>query len=448
MASYKQFLQYLPEVKGPSQKRLSFKKKLTWTGIILVLFFMLRSIPLFGLDQTIFDFEFMSVVLGASFGSIITLGIGPIVTASIVLQLLKGSGMINIDTSTVEGKNFFQGTQKLLTYAFIVVEAIVYVMMGGLTSMPNISDWVLIIQIIIGGIIIVFMDDIINKWGFGSGVSLFIAAGVSQQIFIRLFSFLNPQNNPDAYVGAIWEFFRAISTGNLADAGIAIGAIIATLVVFAVVVYAQAMKVEIPLSFGRIRGHGIRWPLNFIYTSVIPVILVSALVANLRLFANLLSNNGHDWLMGIVPYLSNTNLLQNIIQYGVFNVPTGIYLQSLTYILFFIGAAVLFSWFWMQTAGLDPKSQAKQMMSSGLQIPGFRKDARVLERLLKRYIYPLTIMGGIFIGLLASVADMTGAFGSGTGLLLTVMIIYKLYEDIAKQHMEDMNPMMRKFIGK
>ncbi|MFP4195926.1 MAG: preprotein translocase subunit SecY [Candidatus Woesearchaeota archaeon] len=448
MAAYKRFLQYIPEVKGPSQKHLSFKKKLTWTGIILVLFFMLRSIPLFGLDETVFDFEFMSVVLGASFGSIITLGIGPIVTASIVLQLLKGSGMINIDTSTADGKAFFQGTQKILTYAFIILEAIVYVVMGGLTSMPGISNWVLILQIIIGGVIIVFMDDIINKWGFGQGVSLFIAAGVSQQIFIRLFSFLHPQNNPEAYVGAVWEFFRAVSLGNLAEAGISIGAIIATLVVFGVVVFAQAMKVEIPLSFGRIRGHGVRWPLNFIYTSVIPVILVSALVANLRLFADLLSNNGHDWLTGVVPYLSNTNLLQNIVQYGVFDVPGEIYLQSLTYVLFFIGASVLFSWFWMQTAGLDPRSQAKQMMSSGLQIPGFRKDVRVLERLLKRYIYPLTIMGGIFIGLLASVADMTGAIGSGTGLLLTVMIIYKLYEEIAKQHMEDMNPMMRKFMGK
>ena len=448
MVSYRQFLQFLPEVSGPKQKNLAFKKKLTWTGLILVLFFMLRSVPLFGLDQTIFDFEFMSVVLGASFGSIVTLGIGPIVTASIVLQLLKGSGMLSIDTSTVEGKNLFQGTQKLLTYGFIILEAIIYVMMGGLTSMPNISPWVLIIQIIIGGIIIVFMDDIINKWGFGSGVSLFIVAGVSQQIFIQMFSFLHPTTNPDAYVGALWELLRSISTGSLADAGIHLGSIIATLVVFGVVVYAQAMKVEIPLSFGRIRGHGIRWPLNFIYTSVIPVILVSALVANLRLFSNLLANRGHDWLTGIVPYLSNTNLLQNIIQYGLFDVPTKIYIQSLTYILFFIGASVLFSWFWMQTAGLDPRSQAKQMMSSGLQIPGFRKDARVLERLLKRYIYPLTIMGGIFIGLLASVADMTGAFGSGTGLLLAVMIVYKLYEDIAKQHMEDMNPMMRKFMGK
>ena len=107
----------------------------------------------------------------------------------------------------------------------------------------------------------------------------------------------------------------------------------------------------------------------------------------------------------------------------------------------------MFSYFWVQTAGLDARSQAKQIMSSGLQIPGFRKDQRVLERLLQRYIGPLTIMGGIAVGLLAAVADLTGAFGSGTGILLTVMIVYRLYEEIAQQHMMDMNPMMRRFIG-
>jgi len=86
-------------------------------------------------------------------------------------------------------------------------------------------------------------------------------------------------------------------------------------------------------------------------------------------------------------------------------------------------------------------------MSSGLQIPGFRKDERVLERLLQRYIGPLTIMGAIAVGILAAAADVSGALTSGTGLLLTVMIIYRLYEEIAKQHMMDMNPMLRKFMG-
>ena len=111
-----------------------------------------------------------------------------------------------------------------------------------------------------------------------------------------------------------------------------------------------------------------------------------------------------------------------------------------------IGGAVMFSIFWVQTAGMDARSQAKQIMASGLQIPGFRRDERVLERLLNRYIWPLTIMGAVLVGLLAGLADLTGALANGTGILLTVMIIYRLYEEVAKQHMMDMHPMMRKFM--
>jgi len=448
MVSYKQILQFIPEVKGPTKKYLSFKEKLKWTGFVLVLFFILGAVHIFGLGSNALSrFQFLSVVLGASFGSIISLGIGPIVTASIVLQLIVGSGIINMDLTSPEGKSSFQGTQKLLTIFFIVLESIIFVSMGGLSPQAGVSAIVLIVQLCIGGLLIVFLDDIINKWGFGSGVSLFIAAGVSQRIFIQALSPLHPSAggviNKEAFVGAIPQFFKALSLGDSVGAGIAIGAVIATLVIFALVVFAQAMKVEIPLSFGRVRGHGIRWPLNFIYTNVIPVILVSALVANLQLFGSM--GGGGGFISKLIPWLSNTHLVQRIFQGNV----TGTLLaQSFTYILYFMVASVIFSWFWMQTSGLDPRSQAKQMMSSGLQIPGFRKDARVLERLLKRYIYPLTVMGGLFIGFLASAANMAGAFGSGTGLLLTVMIIYQLYEDIAKQHMEDMNPMLRKMMGK
>src|SRR3972149_3101848 len=96
---------------------------------------------------------------------------------------------------------------------------------------------------------------------------------------------------------------------------------------------------------------------------------------------------------------------------------------------------------------MDETSQAKQIMNSGLQIPGFRKDERVLERLLERYIGPLTIMGAILVGVLSAVADVSGTLTQGTSLLLTVMIVYRLYEDITRQHLMDMNPMMRNFLG-
>lgn len=441
-------LQFIPEVSGPTKKHLSFREKLKWTGLVLLVFFVLGAVPLVGLGANgLSQFEFLSVVLGASFGSIISLGIGPIVTASIVLQLLNGSGLVSFDLRSSQGKAAFQGTQKLLTYFFIVVEAIVYVLMGGLAPAPGVPAIALIVQLCIGGLIIIFLDEIVSKWGFGSGVSLFIAAGVSQQIFIQMFSPLHRRVAEgvfeESFVGALPELFRTLSVGDTTAAGLVLLPLIATLLVFAVVVFAQAMKVEIPLSFGRVRGHGVRWPLNFIYTNVLPVILVSALLANLQLLGTLFS--GSRFFTSLSSFLSNQNLLQNII---VGNITPGVIFGAIGYLLFYIIATTVFSWFWMQTARLDPRSQAEQMMASGLQIPGFRKDIRVLERLLKRYIYPLTIMGGMFIGLLAGFANLTGAFGSGTGLLLTVMIIYKLYEDIAKQHMEDMNPMLRKMMGR
>ncbi|HDI02791.1 MAG TPA: preprotein translocase subunit SecY, partial [Candidatus Aenigmarchaeota archaeon] len=85
--------------------------------------------------------------------------------------------------------------------------------------------------------------------------------------------------------------------------------------------------------------------------------------------------------------------------------------------------------------------------SIGLGIPGFRRDVRIMEKILDKYIPSVTVMGGALVGLLAAFADFTGTFGTGTGILLTVMIIFNLYEQITKQHLEDMNPAIRKFLG-
>lgn len=462
MGAFRNFVLNLPEVAAPTQKRLPFKEKIKWTVVSLVLFFILGSVSLFGLDpQSEFRFEQLQVILGASFGSIISLGIGPIVTASIVLQLLSGAGILNLDNKTKEGKAFYQGVQKLLAIFFIFFESAIYVFMGGLTPDPTRFtgaaffqvQLLLIFQLILGGFMIMFMDEVVQKWGIGSGISLFIAAGVSQSLFVRLLSPVTPQDAEIA-VGAIPALVQSFLLQRTQDAILNLSRIAATVGVFVVAVYAQAMKVEIPLSFGRIRGHGIRWPLNFIYTSNIPVILVAALLANIQLLARLFDNWGRPILgtfangapqSGFITWVVAPQLLDRILL-GTLTVMD--VLHSFSYILLMMGGAVMFSLFWVQTSGMDARSQAKQIMSSGLQIPGFRKDERVLERILQRYIRPLTVMGAMTVGFLAAAADLSGALANGTGLLLTVMIIYRFYEDIAKQHMMDMNPAMRKFMGK
>ncbi|MBT3721191.1 preprotein translocase subunit SecY [archaeon] len=471
----------LPEVGAPKQKKLPFNDRLKWTLIVLVIYFLLGMIPLWPLGpNTLEQFEQLSIILGAEFGSLLSLGIGPIVTGSIILQLLNGAGIVKFDLTTQDGKRKYQGVQKLTSIFFVIFEAIIYVFMGGIAPPTAINSitltassmfqmkLLLVFELFLGGLIVLFMDEIVSKWGFGSGISLFIAAGISKQIFIRLFSFMDATGfmpwqaefQATQIVGHVWRIIIFLSQGEGATALISVFTILATVIVFVVAVYAQAMKIEIPLSFGRVRGHGIRWPLQFVYTSVMPIILVSSLFATLQLWTRLLQN----WTGGLIPILggyqggqpvgliallNGQNVINAIVQSGGnFSAIWPVLLNSLIYMLLMIGGAVLFSIFWVQTSGQDAESLAGQIMSSGLQIPGFRKDKRILERILSRYILPLTVMGGIVIGFLASFADMMGALSRGTGILLTVMIIYKLYEDIAREHMMDMNPMMRKFMGK
>lgn len=465
------FISNLPEVARPTEKKLGFTIKLKWTLAVLLAFFILANLPLFGLARNALErFEYLAIILGTDFGSVISLGIGPIVMASIILQLLVGSKILNIDMTTHEGKRYFEGLQKLLIIFFIIFEAMVYVLMRGLEAMPGLA-WIVIFQLFIGGLLIFMMDDVINKWGFGSGVSLFIVAGIGWRLFTQAFGFLGTSGEI-LPVGRVLVFFSSIMAGDAISASRAAAAILITAAIFLVVVWAQSIKVEVPLSFGRLRGFGVRWPLAFFYASVIPVILTAAFLANLQLFARLVENAASaclkgascsgaaalagklTWLgtftaqgtpaSGLAFWLSSPNLVDAAIT-GSF-LPQFLW-QALAHTAFFVLFSIVFAVFWVRTSGMDAHSQAKQLLSSGMQIPGFRRDARVLESILERYILPLTVMGGAAIGLLASAADLLGALVSGTAVLLAVMIIYKLYEDISQQHAYDMHPALKKVMA-
>ncbi len=477
MANFNNLFALIPEVRKPEEKKLGFKIKAKWTLIVLGAFFVLANIPLFGLSENaLARFEYLAIILGTDFGSIISLGIGPIVMASIILQLLKGSGILNIDTTTVEGKKLFQGIQTLLVFFFIIFESVIYVTMQGLQPAPGFAG-IVILQLILGGFAIFYMNELCEKWGFGSGVSLFIAAGVSWRLFTSAFQFVDQQGrncllNFDSTPcsGKILVLVQSIINKFPIELMSALAALITTVVIFLAVVWAQSLKVEIPLSFGRIRGYGIKWPLQFFYASVIPVILTAALVANVQLFGGLIQNAAEacaqgtcsgmqsfashftflgrfvdgQAVSGFAFWIGSTNILDLIIRGGF--LPRYL-LQGLAHTLFFMVFATIFSVFWVKSSGMDARSQAKNISSSGLQVAGFRQDERIIESILERYIMPLTVMGGAAIGLLASITNLLGALVSGTAILLVIMIMFQFYQKIAQQHMTDMNPAMRKFMG-
>lgn len=458
-------LHNLPEVRHPVEKKLSFNQKMKWTLIILVAFFILANIPLYGLAKNALDrFEYLAIIFGTDFGSIISLGIGPIVMASIILQLLVGSGILKIDTTTSEGKRYFQGIQKLGVLFFILFEALVYVVMGGLQAIPGYAT-IVVIQLMLGGLAIMFMDEVTTKWGFGSGVSIFIVAGVAWRIVSGLIQFVgvNGENCLTHFsgtdftpcAGKLLVIVQSVINGAPKDALAALLVLAVTVVIFLAVVWAQSLKVEIPLSYEKLRGYGIKWPLAFFYASNIPVILAAALVANVQLFGSLIENAvGHSTFIGhfqngqavsgMAFWLGSSNIVDGIVRGSL---QTSQIFQAITHLIFFMAVSAIFAVLWVKTSGMDESSQAKKILASGLQIPGFRKDQRVLESILKRYILPLTIMGGLAVGALSAFADLLGALTSGTAILLSVMIMYQLYQNVAQQHAVDMHPALKKMVA-
>lgn len=417
-----------------------------------IIFFFLTQVPLYGLSPLAVDqFAQMRAVMAGSFGSILTLGIGPIVTSSIVLQLLVGAKILKLDLSRHDDKALFQGTQKILAIVFTVFEAAVLVYTGSLIPTDPSLLWLLMLQLIIGALLILFLDEVVSKWGFGSGIGLFIAAGVSEAIVVGTFNFLPTKASPGVMPGMIPKFIQSITSGS-PDPTILIP-LIATIGVFLVAVYGESMRVEIPISHGQVKGHGrirgsvAKYPLKFIYASNMPVILTSALLVNVSLMASVFQKLGFPILgqveggkaiSGLAYYLTTPSSLG-----VVFTDP----LKVLIYGVFFIGFCILFSWLWVEMSGLNAKEISKQLYNSGIQIPGFRSSKRQLYKILNKYIPALTVLGGVFVGLLAFGADLTQAVGGGTGVLLTVGIVYKLYEEIAQEQLMDMHPMLRKFLG-
>ncbi len=445
---------YLPEVRKP-YGRITLKTRIFWTAIILIVYFAMAMTPIWGIDPHYkVRYEIFSVLLAAKFGTLLTLGIGPIITGSIMAEVLVGADIIKLDLKTPEGRKKYQEYQKWFSILFIFLENGGYVFSGALHPInPFLSTKIImLLQLAAAGYLLMLMDEISSKWGIGSGISLFIAAGVSRQIVARLINPLSYQGVPAGALPAI-VYYLGQGLGMLATPYVI--SIISTIVVFVVAVYFSDVQANIPLSMGNVR-YRFKWPIKWFYTSNIPVILTASLLAVTQVLGSTLYAAGMPILgtyerdpsgvmipvSGLVKYLNPPRLQQ--LMGGI--TPDQI-IVILVYAAFMMVGATIFSYLWLQVGGQDPSSVADQILSSGFTIPGYRADKRILERVLARYIIPLSILGGITVGILATIADVLGALSRGTGILLTVMIMISFYENMKKQYMEEMNPMVRKVLG-
>jgi preprotein translocase subunit SecY len=234
---------------------------------------------------------------------------------------------------------------------------------------------------------------------------------------------------------------------------------IATAIVFVIVVYMQSIRIEVPLQYAKYRGFKGRYPIKFFYSSNIPVILAAAFFANIYLVGQLIwsrynKSNSSFWYNIIGTFESTDQGLNptgGLVYY--LTPPRGLEivaadpLRAVVYLLVLIVACAIFSVTWIEVGGMAPRDVSKQLIDAGMMVPGFRRSPKILEKLLKRYIGPVSIWGGVAIGLIAAFADYLGALGTGMGILLATMIIQQYYEIIAKERLADMHPALRDFLG-
>jgi preprotein translocase subunit SecY len=504
----RRFVDVYPTITKPDG-HVRFMSKLWTTTFVLILYFGMTNVMIWGLSGTALDIfsGFRAIMAGAS-GTIMHLGIGPIVTGSIIMQLFAGAKIIKLDLQDTDDKALYQGVQKLLVLIMIPVESIPQTY-GFLDPNPDLiinlgSGWanmIIVAQLFIGSYLVFLLDELVSKWGIGSGISLFIAAGVAQSTFVGTLSPLpitkgveySVQNPPSGVLPMIFYMFRTASNSQLISQNgfesmllthvNPIIALASSIIVFMVVAFAESSKLELPLTHGKVRGHKGKYPIRLVYASNIPVILMAALLANINMFTLLFwshptlstvpilgregwwsqaelfgayepgqstASDGFAWYASMVNGVGDW-LLPLLDQQGdVFGHSLGeMMLHVVVYVAVMTLGSMVFAKFWIETTNMGAKDVAKQIERTGMQIPGFRKNPAVLEKILQRYIPPVTLFSGAFVGLLASGADLLGTIGNatGTGLLLAVGIILRTYEQIQKEQAMEMHPMLRQFFG-
>jgi len=461
----KPIVSLIPTIKE-SPRKISFKEKLIWTALTLLVFLICSQIPLVGMERNDGSdpLRWMRLVMASNRGSLMDLGISPIVTASMVMQLLEGAKIITVNKDDEEESELFEASQKLFGLLMTIGQGIAYVssgMYGDPSELGFFNCCLIIIQLLVAGLLVLLLDELLsNGYGFGSAISLFIATGICESIVWSAFSpITQTSGNYTQFEGSIINFFHSILTrpdklGALYDAFFRqdlpnLSNLIATVIVFLVVMYFQGFKVELPLASKQARVAAQSYSIKLFYTSNMPIILFSALTSNLFIISqliyrrfpnNFVVNLFGAWsatqqsrsqvfpIGGLCYYLSTPDSITEVI----YNPIHAIISISITVI-----CCTIFSKEWIKVSGASSSDVKKQLADQKVQIVGFR-DGESTVHLLDKYIPIAASFGGMCISLLSVGADLIGAVGSGTGILLASTTISEYTSTFQKEWRREM----------
>lgn len=288
-------------------------------------------------------------------------------------------------------------------------QATVYVLTGLYGSPSSLGPGVcllLILQLISASLIVILLDELLQKgYGLGSGVSLFIATNICESIIWKAFSptTVNTGRGPE-FEGAVIALFHLLFTWN--DKGRALREafwrdrlpnvmnLLATAIVFGVVIYLQGFRLEIPLKSNRFRGQRMSYPVKLFYTSNMPIMLESALTSNVFIISQMLASrfpeNFFVKLLGVWEPLEDTPQLAATSGIAYYMSPPRTLrlaildpVHTAIYISFTIFICAMFSKTWIEVSGSGPRDIAKQL-----------KDQQLVRSASLLYILFLTFAAG------------------------------------------------------
>ena len=390
----------------------------------LVIFRLLATIPIPGVDQTVLQQFFsnnqflglLNIFSGGGLAnlSIVMLGVGPFITASIIMQLMTvmSSRLKTMYTEDGEaGRAKFTQYGRMLTLPLAILQGFGFLTLlqsqGVITGLSTFEFIVNVVLIVAGSILLMWIGELVTEYGIGNGVSILIFAGIVATL-------------PSTLSQLLFTF-------DASQLPLYIGfAFVALAIIYAVIIMTEAER-PVPITYAKqsrgtntYGGSSSYLPLRLNQAGVIPIIFALSILLLPQMVLNILTAFDLPWVAGANETV--TALLANQFLYG------GVYF-TLVFLFTFFYTAVTF----------DPDAIAKNLQRNGAFIPGIRPGAHTSEY-LGSLITRLTLVGTGFLGLIAvlpigmQIATGVAALAiGGTAVLIVVSVVLDLIRRIDAQ---------------
>ena len=448
------------QVKDPTTKR-SYGQRIIFTLVVLVVFLVFGQVPLFGLDKQLKadQASWIRNLMASNRGTLMELGISPIITTQMLVGLMTGAKLIDYDPNLPEDRALLKAAVKFFSMLLTFGQAYVYVATGSYGPMAELGvvrAFFIVLQLTVAGVLLILLDETMSK-GYGisqGGISLFIAVNLAENVMWQSLSPITVNTGrgtefngavvnslhliltrPDKWRAVREAFFRA-HFPNLFQ-------VLATVFLFAIAVYLNGIKYEIRLRSTRMRGVERSYPIRPFNTQI-PVILQAAIVQNIYMMSQILSKR-YD-TNPLIRLLGRWALDERTGQYTVQG-GLAYYLQAPTsfsdvledpihfilHFAFVVTSCAMFSNLYVEISGQNPRELLKTFRDNSLTIVGVGNES--MYAYLDRTIKTAQMLGGATVGTLTVLTDLIGALGSGTSLLIGVQIISSVFEELKKEGM-------------